>query len=442
MAQVSNDTVVNLFKEVYGDLTDLLPEDYALAKDIPFSQKQKVGEKFVEAVVLSHEVGWTLGGSSMEAFDINPAVAGSVKQAEVTPYMTVLPSVIPFGVISRSAGGGKVAFYDATKHVMRNNLKSHGGLQETLRLYGQATALLGYVSYATATYRTVSFTTGTGTLTVNGTSVAFTTGVNTTSKWILLAPGQFAAGNWVGREGVQVQQVNSSGTVVAEGALVEVDADMGAIKVDFTPIAATSTTSHRLCFKGQGDAKEMIGINKILSTAGTVFGISNSSYNIWKGSTVDCGNVKFSFQKLQDGVAQAVNRGGLDGDLKVYVNPRTWGKMIVTEAGLRMYDSSYQAGKAENGSESIVFHHQAGKAEIMAHRFVKEGEAYALHLEDWSRSGSAEVAFSVPGMDERIIYPLENQAGYSFKSYSDQYMFCNGPAKSILFTAINDESAS
>lgn len=442
MAQVSNDTVVNLFKEVYGDLTDLLPEDYALAKDIPFSQKQKVGEKFVEAVILSHEVGFTLGGSSMEAFDINPAVAGSVKQAEVTPYMTVLPSVVPFGVISRSAGGGKVAFYDATKHVLKNNLKSHGGLQEILRLYGQAAALLGRVSYATATYRSVSFTTGTGTLTINGSSVAFTNGVNVASKWILLAPGQFAAGIWVGKEGVTVQQVDSTGAVVAEGSLVEVDADMGAIKVDFTPIAATSTTSHRLCFKGMGEAKEMVGINKILSTSGSVFGISNSTYNIWKGSTVDVGSVKFSFQKLQDGVAQAVNRGGLDGDLKVYVNPRTWGKLIVTEAGLRMYDQSYKSDKAENGAESILFHHQAGKAEIMASRFIKEGEAYALHLPTWSRSGSAEVSFSVPGMDERVIYPLENQAGYAFKSYSDQYIFCNSPAKSILFTGINDESAS
>ena len=40
MASVSTNEVVNLFKKVYGDLTDLLPEDYLLAKDIAFSAKR------------------------------------------------------------------------------------------------------------------------------------------------------------------------------------------------------------------------------------------------------------------------------------------------------------------------------------------------------------------------------------------------------------------
>lgn len=51
----------------------------------------------------------------MIAFELNPAVAGTVQQAEVTPYSTVLSTLVPWGVISRSAGGGKVAFFDATK---------------------------------------------------------------------------------------------------------------------------------------------------------------------------------------------------------------------------------------------------------------------------------------------------------------------------------------
>lgn len=443
MTQMSTSDVVNVFKRVYGDVTDLLPEDYLLSKDIPFSAKQKVGEAYYEAVVLTNETGWTLGGSGMDAFDINPAIAGAVKQASVTPYTSILASVVPFGVISRSAGGGDKAFLDATKHIVKNNLKSHGKLQEILRWYGQATSLLGYVSYATATYRGVSFTTGTGTLSINGTNVTFTTGVNTTSKWILFAPGEFAAGIWVGSEGAIVQQIiASSGAVAGEGTLMEVDAEKGAIRVDFTPVVASSTTSHYLCFKGQGDAKDMIGINKIMSTSGSVFGISNSTYSIWKGTRQSLGNVKLTLGRLQDGVASAVNRSALDGDLKVYVNPRTWSTLLTTEAGLRKYDSSYKPSEAENGMESIVFHSQCGKLEVVAHRMIKEGQAYALHLPDWSRSGSAEVSFTVPGVDKELIYPLENQAAYAFRTYSDQYVFCHAPGRSILFDQINDESAS
>lgn len=116
MAQVSSGTVVNLFKKVWGKLHDLQPEDYLIQKQLPFSEKQKVGESFVEAMVLTAETGYTLAGTDLEAFDINPAIAGTVKQTEVKASQTVLSSVVPWGVLSRSAGGGEKAFYDGTKY--------------------------------------------------------------------------------------------------------------------------------------------------------------------------------------------------------------------------------------------------------------------------------------------------------------------------------------
>lgn len=442
MSAVSTPDVVNLFKKVYGKIHDLLPEDYELQKDIPFSEKQKVGESWVEAVILTNEVGWTLGGSSMTAFELNPSSAGSVQQATVVPYSTVLSSVVPWGVISRSAGGGEKAFFDGTKHVVKNNLKSHGKLLEILRFYGQATALLGYVSFATATYRGVAFTNGTGTLLINGNSVTFTNGVNTTSNWILFAPGSFAAGIWVGTEGVVVQEIDASGVIVKEGKMIQVDPLQGAIQVDFTPTAASSTTSHRIGFKGQANASDMIGINNILSSTGTLFGISTSTYSLWKGNVISNLGQKLSLTGIQNAVAQAVARGGLDGDITLYVNPRTWANLIVTESGLRMYDSSYKPGEAENGFEAITFWSQTGKITVKAHRMVKEGEAYGLHLQgDWSRSGSAEISFTVPGIPGEVIFPLQNQAGYAFRSYADQYIFCHAPAKSFIINNINDEAA-
>lgn len=439
MSQVSGPDIVNLFKKVYGNIQDLLPEDYKLQKDIPFEQKQKVGESYVEAMVLTRETGITMGGSGMDAFDINPAIAGSVQQSIVVPFSMILASVVPFGVLSRSAGGGEKAFYDGTKHIVKNNIKSHGAFQEILRIYGQSPDLLGYVSFATATYRGASLVNGTGT--VNG--VAFVNGVNTTLNAILLAPGQFAAGIWVGQEGCVVQEVDASSTVVAEGKLVSVDADYGILYVDYTPIAATTLTSNRLCFQGQAEAKDMVGIKKILSTqTGNLFGISVSKYSLWRGNYLSNNNLKFKFGDLNRGIAQAVNRGGLDGALDVYVNPRTWGTMIETEAGKRVYDKSYTASMAENGMEAIEFYSQNGKATIKPHRMVKEGDAMALMLPDWSRSGSAEISFTVPGVDREIIFPLENQAAMAFRSFSDQYMFNHGPARSIFWTGINDESAT
>jgi len=439
MSSVSSADIVNLFKKVYGNLVDLLPEDYLLAKAIPFSDAQKVGEKYVEGIVLTNESGFTLGGSDSTAFELNPAIAGAVQQAEIGPAITVLASVVPWGVISRSAGGGEKSFFDGTKFIVKNNLRSHGKLQEILRWYGQATGRLGYVSFATATYRGVALTTGTGT--VGG--VAFTNGINAASKKIMFQPGTFASGIWVGSEGVIIQQVaTATGTIVAEGKLVSIDSGNGILTVDFTPIAATSATSHTLGFKGQNAAKDMLGINNILTNSGTLFNIPTANYSLWKGNSVPLGDVKFTLQRLQTGIANAVNVGSLEGDLECYVNPRTWATLTTTESGLRSYDHSYNKSMAENGFEAIEFYAQNGKITIRAHRMIKEGEAYCLHLPDWSRSGSAEVSFSIPGMNKQIIFPLENQAAYGFRSFSDQYMFCDAPARSIVFTGINDESAS
>jgi len=442
MGQQTNTDVVDLFKEVYGEHNDLLPDDNHLAKFIPFSEKGKVGENYNESVTLTHETGFTLSDTT-DAFELNPARAGTVKQAQVTPYISVLPSIVPWGVISRSQGGGKKAFFDATKYIVKNNLKSHFKLLEILRLYGRSSKLLGYVSYATRDYRGVSFTAGTGTLTLKDAStLAFTSGINAASKAILLRPGDFAAGIWVGMEGVKVNQVNSSGVIVASGTLLGVNAPLGYITVDFTPVSASSTTSHRLCFDGMQASKDMLGIHNILNNSGTLFNIPTAGYSLWQGNVVDVKSRKFGMEVFQDGIAEMVNRGGMEGDLDIFVNPRSWADVVTAEAGLVTHDAHYKPTKVVNGFSGAEYHSQNGKATFHSHRMVMEGDAFALCKDTWSRSGSAEASFEVPGMSQEIIFPLQNQAGYAFRSYADQYIFCHRPADNVYFQNINDESST
>ncbi len=442
MASVSNNTVIELFKNVYGEMHDLTPEDQIIGKDIGWADGAKVGTQFIEDVVLGAETGITLGGSGQDAFEINPAIAGAVKQTQVTPYVSILPSILPFATISRSLGDEK-AFFQATKFITMNNLKSHNKFLEAFRLYGQSTQLLGYVSYYTGTYRGASFTTGTGTL--NG--VTFTNGINAASKYILVSPGQFAAGLWVGMQGVKVKQVDSTGAVVASGKLVSYQAQYGYLQVDFTPVAASGTTSHRLCFDGQEGAGEMIGLHAILSNTTTLFGINTQLFPLYRGNTYDISQgaatgVKLTLGRLQDALANAVNGGGLEGDVNCYVNPRSWATLSTTEAGLRVYDKSYSESQAKNGFMDIEYYTQSGKITVKAHRMMKEGMAMCLRTDTWKRSGSAQVGFKVPGMDDELIKPLENQAGYQFKSYADEYLFTPEPNQNLLVTGINDESAT
>jgi len=438
MAQQSNDAAIELFKTCYGKMHDLVPQDQQLSKDIPWEDGCRVGDTFKEDVILGDEVGITFGGSAQDAFEINPAIAGAVKQTSVSPYMSVLPSILPYGTISRSLGD-KQAFMAATKFITKNNLKSHERLQEIARWYGQSTKGLGHVSYYSGTYRGASFTTGTGT--VN--SVSFTNGINSASKLILLQKGEFAAGHWVGKKGIKVKQVTvSDGSVAAAGKLVSVNAKYGYLEVDFTPVAASSATSHKLVLDGWESTGEMVGIHSILTTAGTLFGINNSTFELFKGNEFDCENKKLSLNLLQDGLADAVNGAGLEGEVCAYVNPKSWATLSNTEAGLRVYDKSYSENSAKNGFMDIEYYTQTGKITIKAHRCVMEGDAFVLKKDVWKRSGSAQVGFKVPGMSQDLIKEMENQAGFQFKSFSDQYIFTPEPAQNILFKNIDHESAS
>jgi len=45
-------------------------------------------------------------------------------------------------------------------------------------------------------------------------------------------------------------------------------------------------------------------------------------------------------------------------------------------------------------------------------------------------------------MDKDEIFPLENVAAYGMRSYSDQYIFCHAPAKSLMWYGVDDESAT
>lgn len=413
MASVSSADVINLFKKVYGDLSDLTPSDQHLSKMIPFSQKQRVGESYVEAVVLTAETGITFSAST-SAFDLNPPRAGVVSQASVVPYVSVLGSIVPWGVISRSAGGGARAFYDATKFIVRNNLKSHEKFQEIVRLYGQSQDLLGYVSYYTGTYRGQGFASGSGTLG----AVTFTNGVSAlgSNRWaVLLSPGSFASGIWIGMEGIKVVEVDASGSVVATGSLVSVNSEYGYIIVDFAPSAPTAlisgnerTSDRRLCFDGMQSNNYYVGIKKILQTqSGDLFGIDTSKYALWQGSLLDlAGSASLDLTAVQEGVANMVNKSGMEGDLTCFLNPRSWASLSNNDAGLRVYDQSYKPKEDEAGWEQITYYSQNGKITFIPHRCVKEGDAFALYLPCWSRSGSADVSFIVPGMPHEIIFPL------------------------------------
>jgi len=442
MASVSTNQVIDIFKKVYGKANDLRPKGDIIDELFPFEEGKLVGDEYIEDFVLGDSVGITWAGDSQDAFAIKPAIAGSVKQSAIKPSQTVLTDVLSWGFMSRSASGDEASFFDGTKFVMKNHLSSHNSLITIAKLYGQSSEGLGTVSYAASgtVYRGATYG-GSGNVTLtkkDGTTIAFTAGINAASKAILFAPGQFAAGHWIGKKGIRVQQCTAAGAVVAAGSLLGWDARLGILYVDFTPVSASAIGSHYIAYEDWAAGKCMVGMHKIITNTGTLFGISASDEPLWSGNVIPLGQKKFNLKAVHEGVSDAVNAGGLDEPLDIIVNPRVFGQMASDEAAFRKYDSSYKT-KAENGFEAIEYYAANGVNRIHSSSKVKEGDVFAFVRGQTRCSGSQLPSFRVRGMNMDIISPLEDQAGFKVRSFSDQYVMCRTPAKQILWSGCNPD---
>lgn len=412
MAQNNNLSTLNgMFKETYADkIEKLIPDGVKLLNAVKFLAKDKQnGNLYHQPVVLGLEHGVTFA-SSGDAFTLNDAVAGTMKDAQVQGSQMVLRSVLSYTAASRAMSPGPNAFESSTKYLVGNMLRSMARKLEIELLYGQ----VGYGKAASQSGAVVTIT---------------------TSEW--------APGIWAGAEGMSVEFIaddNSASLCVAPIASVDMDArtitlgtatsgSHGAIQ---TEISSPGTVSiyHKGAF-----GNEFAGLHKILSNTGSLFNISAATYNLWKGVEYSAGSAQLSIAKILSAVARGVEKG-LDQDVKCYVNPRTWANLVSAETARRQYDGSYKPGSMENGASSLKFHGQNGNIEVEPSIYIKEGYAYILVLEDLVRVGSSDITFKRPGQGDEFFRDLESSAGYELRAYTDQALFCSAPGKMILIKDI------
>lgn len=397
------ETLNGFFKESYADkLGELIPDGVKLLNKIKFMSREKQpGNLYHQPVILGMEHGVTFASSDEDAFNLNPPVAGVIKDAQVRGNPVVMRSLLGYVSASRAALGGAKAFMDATKFLVANMLRSMSKKLEIEMLYGQ----MGY--------GVVSSTSG---------------------NVITISTAEWAPGIWAGAEGMPIEVRDTSGATSRGEALVTaVDMDARTITVNALPAGTVATDV--LWHKG-AYGNEFPGIHKILSTtSGSLFNINVGSYNLWKGNSFSAGSAALSFTKLNLAASRAVEKG-LDGKLLALVNPRAWANMLADQSALRMYDQSYSSSELKNGSQSIRFYSQNGEIEIEPSIYVKEGYAYLVSLEDWMRVGSTDMTFKRPGQGAEFFRDVENSAAYELRLYSDQALFCQAPGKNCLITGI------
>jgi hypothetical protein len=392
-------TLNGMFKETYADkLKELIPDGVKLLNKIEFMAKERQpGNLYHQPVILGMEHGVTFANSDQDAFNLNPPVAGVIKDAQVRGNPIVLRSLIGYTAVSRAAQGGSKAFMDATKFVVANMLRSLSKKLEIEMLYGQ----IGYAIIASVAGNVITIQ---------------------TSEW--------APGIWAGAEGMPIDIRDTTGAIDRGNAKVTA-VSMNNQTITVNAVPPNVVTGDVIWHEG-AYGNEFPGVHYILSvTSGTLFNISVSSYNLFSGNSYDCQSGALSFSKLNLATARAVEKG-LDGPLLALVNPRAWANMLADQAALRKYDVSYSDSELKNGSRSIKFYSQNGELEIEPSIYVKQGYAYLLYLEDWSRVGSTDLTFKLPGSNEEFFRQVENAAALELRLFSDQAPFCSSPGKNVI----------
>lgn len=407
-------TLNGLFKEVYANrLRDLLPSGILIQKAVNFVPKEKeLGKSYNQPVILAHEHGVTFS-SAGDAFYLNRAVAGQTQNASVTSVELVLRSAIGYAAASRAANG-RNAFLDATELVVQNMRASISKKLEIELFYGQAG--IGTVASKSGQVLTIS-----------------------TAEW--------APGIWAGAENMYVNITAANGTTVRDGgqnyggttndAFKITAVDVGAKTITVVGTVTDVVATDIIWFAG-ARGSEMAGIHKVVSNTGNLFGIDASVYSMWKGNTYTVtGSVKsLSFNIISAAVDLAVAKG-LTEDLTLYISIKAWSDLQADNEVKRAIDYTYSTDKVTRGSQEFAFFSQNGKVKIVPSLYVKEGYAYALVTSDWKRIGSTDITFNRPGAsNDSFFMDLPEQAGYELRSYTDQAIFCEAPARQVLISGL------
>ena len=409
------------FTESYADAVGILPAETAkLVKKIAFVDKEKqTGNLYHQPVALSRENGvvFNSDGSAFSTTDPG-ALPASYEDAQIRGTEILIPTQLSYGAAARALGGKK-QFVNETKFLVQQNARAMAHHLELGLLYGQT-------SIAATSEITASGTTGTF--------------VVTAATW--------APGIWRGSVGMVLDffvTIGAAAPINTNAAITVTSVNYTTRTVSFTCASGdaanlnSETTGfifRRRANAGSSSFRESAGIDKIVTNTGTLFNISASTYDLWAGNSYDCSGGPLTMFKIQAGLAAAVH-AGLDEDVTIICNPVTWANVMSDLTALRMFDNSYSSEKAESGSKGITFYGQNGKIEFMPHILCKQGEAFAVPLKLFSRIGSTDVTYKMPGMpSEQLLFQLPNNAGYEFRSYTDQALFCEAPAKLVKFVNI------
>ncbi len=401
----------SVFKYVHDKkLRDLKPNSSIVYELAPFDEENAVGREYRAPVVLSYELGFTFGDGS--AFAYNDDVAGVYEEIEVNPNPVVLKSRLSIEAADRMKR--------SEKSLLNHVALRAGQMKMSLLKMAEIEMLHGR--------------SGVGVISGNPATPTATTAT------VILTAATWAPGIWGGMEGCKLEVRNSGGTKInanADVVLVSVDFANKTLNVSGNATDMTDLADGHILYFVGAYTNGQYGIKYQLDTSGTVFGINNSTYALFKAQEKAVSGA-LTMKQVLDGRALAVARAGLDSDAVLLCSTAAFENLNVDLGALAAIDQRYSSSKQEAGTQGIVYHGQGGKIKIMPHPMVMEGDAFLIPEKGLKKIGSTDITFKdIDGSDEAWKH-LEGYHAYQLTCRYSFQVLISEPAKCVYFSAITN----
>jgi len=422
-------TLDGLFKVVYGDgPVNAIPEISIVQKKIPFQSAERIGKTYNFPVILTSEAGVTYLAAGAGIQTLENAVAAQLKEASVDANQIIIRGQMDYEAAAKAIAGGKASFKNASELLVQNLMETGSRRLESAFIYGQSATGLGTIDSSSNT--------------------------NTTTTVVTMLATGWAPGIWAGAENALLAawKVSDDAAAATTNSFKITAIDFAARKITVTGTATTgigeldTSLSSGDCYftwKGAKTATttwvEPIGIDKIVTNTGTLFGISATTYSLWGGSSFSFGSAAATTAKILNMVGMAVSKGGLMEEADVLLSPKTFMNLSGTMTDLRRQNGGQSESKGIAGFESIQLMGPNGKLNLVPHPMIKEGEMFCVPLtKRFKRIGTQEFSFETPGRKGELFLHVSDKNAYELRLYCSQQIVCTAPAKCVKGTAITN----
>lgn len=418
---IDTDRLAGFFKDRFGEDQSALPsEGYdIIAKRVPFSTSDQLGEKLTEPVRMSHSTGWTFAGGSTTGsmFALNDANSPSTVEASWTSQEFVIREKTSWKAL-RAAQSSKQAFANAYDEMVMDMRNSAVFAREFSMLYGGAD--LGVIESQTGSSTDRVFT--------------LTKASSTAGLWYKMQGALFDVYDSAGGS-----KQNSNADIVVSSA--DINDSSGKVEVtvtgnssDLSTIDSAISTGAVLIPKG-ADSNMMTGIDAVATNTGSYAGISASTYPLWRSTSLNASAAGATFSKFLHAMKKNRLKSG-PGKRTALVSEATMADIMDNLAALQRL-SNRSGGKFELGGDSVGYNMPGGSIEFVAHPLCKEGEAFLLDWRVFKRIGSVDFTFDPTGKGQYFEH-VSGYAGLELIGYWDQAVICKKPASITKITNITN----